>query len=40
MVFSSATFLLVFLPLSVVLYYLMPGRTAKNVWLFMVSLVF
>ena len=40
MVFSSATFLLLFLPLSVVLYYLMPGRAAKNGWLFAVSLVF
>ena len=40
MVFSSATFLLLFLPLSVILYYLMPGRAAKNVWLFVISLVF
>lgn len=40
MVFSSATFLLFFLPLSVALYYLMPGRAAKNGWLFAVSLVF
>lgn len=40
MVFSSSTFLLFFLPVSVVLYFLMPGRAAKNVWLFVVSLVF
>lgn len=40
MVFSSSTFLLFFLPISVVLYFLMPGRAAKNVWLFAVSLVF
>ena len=40
MVFSSATFLLFFLPISVALYYLMPGRAAKNGWLFAASLVF
>ena len=40
MVFSSATFLLAFLPLSIALYYVMPGRAAKNGWLFFVSLLF
>ncbi len=40
MVFSSSTFLLLFLPVSVALYFLMPGRAAKNGWLFAVSLVF
>lgn len=40
MVFSSSVFLLVFFPITVILYYLMPGRAAKNVFLLLVSLVF
>ncbi len=40
MVFSSSVFMFVFLPVVVALYFLMPGRKAKNVWLFVASLVF
>lgn len=40
MVFSSAVFLLVFLPLVVVAYFLVPGRAAKNILLLIASLVF
>lgn len=39
MVFSSMTFLLVFLPVTLVGYYLLP-RNAKNYWLLVVSLLF
>ena len=40
MVFSSAVFLLLFFPLTVLLYYLIPGRAAKNIFLLAASLVF
>ena len=39
MVFSSVSFLFVFLPLTLAGYYLM-GKQGKNVWLLMVSLLF
>ncbi len=39
MVFSSVSFLFVFLPLTLAGYYLM-GKRGKNVWLLMVSLLF
>lgn len=40
MVFSSLTFLFLFLPLAIVWYYLMPTRPLKNAALLMASLVF
>ena len=40
MVFSSAIFLLAFMPIALGLYFLVPGRTAKNVWLLAASLLF
>lgn len=40
MVFSSASFLFAFLPLTLALYFVLPGRAAKNVWLLVASLVF
>ncbi len=40
MVFSSSTFLLVFLPIVLFLYFVIPPRWAKNILLLMVSLVF
>lgn len=39
MVFSSATFLFIFLPVVLVLYYLMPAK-GRNVWLLVASLLF
>lgn len=40
MVFSSVIFLLVFLPLVLAMYYLVPGRALKNILLLLVSIVF
>ena len=40
MVFSSATFLMAFLPITLVLYFLTPSRAGKNVMLLALSLVF
>lgn len=40
MVFSSSTFLLAFLPITLALYYIMPTRPLKNVLLLAVSLLF
>ena len=40
MVFSSTVFLFIFLPVTYVLYLLMPGIKAKNVWLIVISLLF
>ena len=40
MVFSSSTFLFVFLPIVLVAYFIVPGRAAKNTWLLLASLVF
>lgn len=40
MVFSSSVFLFAFLPVALALYFVMPGRKAKNVELLLVSLVF
>ena len=39
MVFSSATFLFIFLPVVLILYYLLPAR-GRNVWLLIASLLF
>lgn len=39
-VFSSITFLCVFLPISFILYYLVPGLKLKNILLLFVSLIF
>lgn len=40
MIFSSLTFLLVFLPITLVLYYLVPGIRFKNAALLLCSLIF
>ena len=40
MLFSSFTFLLIFLPLTLILYYIIPNRTYRNVILFISSLIF
>lgn len=40
MVFSSTSFLLAFLPITLALYFLMPTRSLKNVLLLVVSLLF
>lgn len=40
MLFSSLTFLLLFLPLVLLLYYIMPNRTLKNLLLFGASILF
>ncbi len=40
MVFSSSVFLFAFLPVFLALYFIMPWRAARNVWLLMASLVF
>ena len=40
MIFSSSTFLLAFLPLTLLCYFLVPGRAAKNVLLLLASLIF
>ena len=40
MVFSSATFLLGFLPVTLLLYFIVPTRPAKNIVLLALSLVF
>ena len=40
MVFSSTTFLFLFLPVCLILYYLLPGKTAKNIVLLVFSLLF
>ena len=40
MVFSSTTFLFFFMPIALGLYFILPWRKAKNVWLLVVSLVF
>ncbi len=40
MVFNSAAFLFLFLPVSVIIYWLMPRREAKNILLTLLSLLF
>ncbi|GAB6109359.1 MBOAT family O-acyltransferase [Fusibacter bizertensis] len=40
MVFSSLVFLFLFLPIVIGIYYLIPSRTYKNLWLFITSLFF
>ena len=40
MVFNSAAFLFMFLPVALILYWLIPGRGAKNALLCLLSLVF
>ena len=40
MVFNSASFLFVFLPAALILYWVLPGRETKNVLLCLLSLVF
>ena len=40
MVFSSSVFLFAFLPIFLALYFVMPWRAARNVWLLAASLVF
>ena len=40
MVFSSTVFVFFFLPLCLLFYYILPGRTAKNIVLFLFSLLF
>lgn len=40
MIFSSFTFLLLFLPLVLLFYFLMPSRTFKNLFLFLASILF
>lgn len=40
MVFSSLVFLFLFLPIVIGIYYLIPSRTYKNLWLFVTSLFF
>ncbi len=40
MVFSSLVFLFLFLPFVIAIYYLIPSRTYKNLWLFVTSLFF
>lgn len=40
MLFSSAAFILAFLPLSLLVYYVLPGRAARNAALLALSLVF
>lgn len=40
MLFSSTVFLMVFLPITLALYFVVPGRPAKNVLLLIVSLIF
>ena len=40
MVFSSSTFLFAFLPITLLLYFICPGRRLKNTWLLIASLVF
>ena len=40
MVFSSTVFLFIFLPVSYLIYLILPGNKAKNVWLIIISLLF
>ena len=42
MVFSSELFLFAFLPVTLIVYYIIPSRfiQAKNIWLFIMSLMF
>ena len=40
MVFNSASFLFAFLPVSLILYWVLPGRETKNILLCLLSLVF
>ena len=40
MLFSSSTFMLVFLPITLIVYYVCPKRVLKNIWLLAASLVF
>ncbi|MEW8955059.1 MBOAT family protein [Clostridium sp.] len=40
MVFTSVIFLFLFLPLTLVVYYLLPSLKLKNLWLLIVSLIF
>ncbi len=40
MVFSSTTFLFAFLPFSLIVYFALRSRKARNVWLLVISLVF
>ena len=40
MVFSSSVFLFAFMPLSLAVYFVLPRRSLRNVWLLLISLVF
>lgn len=40
MVFSSATFIFLFLPIVLLVYFILNNRDLKNIWLFLVSLFF
>ncbi|MCR5793547.1 MAG: MBOAT family protein [Lachnospiraceae bacterium] len=40
MLFTSTTFLFVFLPVTLLLYYLLPGKKTKNIILLILSLIF
>ena len=40
MVFSSTVFLFIFLPVAYVMYLVLPGIKAKNIWLIIISLLF
>lgn len=40
MVFSSSIFLFIFLPITIIIYYLLRRYTLKNLWLLLVSLFF
>ncbi len=40
MVFSSPLFLLLFLPVVLTVYFLLPGLRARNAWLLLASLLF
>ncbi len=40
MLFSSVTFLFFFLPIGLAIYFLIPWRKVKNIWLLIISLIF
>ena len=40
MLFSSVTFLFFFLPIGMAIYFLIPWRKIKNIWLLIISLIF
>ena len=40
MVFSSLFFLLIFMPVVFIIYYILPKRNLRNIWLFITSLIF